>query len=91
MSALSAGYRSARPASTRLPLTPKVTSSRRGSHAPIRSAPSPVEPATVASTPAMHVTPNVVIAARGSVTTSLSTSLSDASQARALNMRNLRI
>lgn len=53
---------------------------------PNRSAPTPVESAPVANTPAMHVTPNVVIAVRGTV----APSFSDASQGRALDMRNLR-
>ncbi|CAA9486115.1 MAG: hypothetical protein AVDCRST_MAG69-1072 [uncultured Solirubrobacteraceae bacterium] len=90
MSAVSAGSRNTRTPSSRLPLTPKVTSSRRGGHAPNRSGPSPVESAPVATTPAMHITPNVVTVARGDVAPSFTTSFSAASQSRALNMRNLR-
>ncbi|MBA2644304.1 MAG: hypothetical protein H0U80_02540 [Solirubrobacterales bacterium] len=63
-----------------------MTTSRRGGHTPSRAAPTPVEPTPVAKSPAMHVTPNVVIAARGTV----ATNFSDASQSRALDMRNLR-
>lgn len=90
MSAISTGSRNTRTPSSRLPLTPKVTTSRRGGHAPNRSAPSPVEPTPVAKTPAMHVTPNVVVVTRGQVAPSFSTALSDASQSRALSMRTLR-
>lgn len=50
----------------RLPLTPSVTSSRRGGHAPIRSE-TVERPSGAPATPAMHLTPNVVIAARGTV------------------------
>lgn len=90
MSAVSSRSRNTGTSSSRLPLTPKVTSSRRGGHAPNRSAPSPVEPTSVAASPAMHITPNVVTVARGGVAPSFSTTFSDASQSRALNMRNLR-
>lgn len=90
MSANSARSRNTGTPSNRLPLTPKVTSSRRGGHAPNRSAPSPVEPTPVATTPAMHITPNVVTVARGDVAPNFSSTFSDASKSRALNMRNLR-
>ena len=90
MSAISDRSRTTSTPSNRLPLTPKVTSSRRGGHAPNRSAPSQVESAPVATTPAMHITPNVVTVARGDVAPSFTTTFSDASQSRALNLRNLR-
>lgn len=47
--------------------------------------------APAATTPALHITPNVVTTARGGATLQHSTSFSDASQARAVNMRNLRL
>ena len=89
MSATSANSRSIGTNGTRLPLTPKVTSNRRGSHTPSRRPQSRNEAAPVAATPAMHVTPNVVIAARGGVPLSRVSRLS-AYDARALDMRGLR-
>ena len=51
----------------RLPLTPKVTTSRRGGHQTAGRAQRTESPAVPAATPAMHITPNVVMAARGDV------------------------
>ncbi len=83
---------SARPATrTRLPLTPKVTTNRRGGHDVARRA-QPVEsPAAATVTPAMHITPNVVSAARGGMALNSRTRLTDASKSRALDMRGLRL
>ncbi len=49
---------------TRLPLTPKGKPSHRGEHS---VAPRVEREPAVSVTPAMHVTPNVVIAVRGDV------------------------
>ena len=66
-------------------------SSRRGGPAATRPVPIRDEAATtVASTPAMHVTPNVVSATRGGLTATRKTRLSDAFNAGALDMRGLR-
>ncbi len=92
MPATSADSRSASTPGSRLPLTPKVISHRRGGHAPVRRVRAEAEgPATVASTPAMHITPNVVSAARGGLTLQSFTRLSDAYGSRALDMRGLRL
>lgn len=91
MSAISDRTRSDRSASNRLPLTPKAMSNRRGGHIVTRGEPAPAPAVPIASTPAMHITPNVVTVARGDVGYKVSNALSDASQARALNMRNLRL
>ncbi len=91
MPATSANSRSNSATRNRLPLTPKVVASRRGGHAatrPARSAAAPA-PAPVAVTPAMHLTPTVVSAARGGLTLS-DIRLSDAFKAGALDMRGLR-
>ncbi len=91
MPATSANSRTARTSRSRLPLTPKVVSSRRGGHLSTRPLRSEAEAAPVASTPAMHVSPNVVSAARGGLTLKLNTSFSNASNAGALDMRGLRL
>lgn len=92
MSATSANSRSAAPSRSHLPLTPKVVSSRRGGHAAVRSAaPRAQESASVSAGPALHVSPNVVSAARGGLTLQNKTSLSDALTAGALDMRGLRL
>ena len=65
MAATSTNSRSSRSARTRLPLTPKVTSARRGVHAVVPTAAVEQAPAGAASTPAFHLTPNVVSAVRG--------------------------
>ncbi len=90
MPATSANSRSSAPTRSRLPLTPKVVSSRRGGHAPTRPARTAAAPAPVAVTPSMHVTPNVVSAARGRLPLSGDLRLTDAFNARALDMRGLR-
>jgi hypothetical protein len=90
MSATSANSRSTRPNRNRLPLTPKVMSSRRGGHLVPRPEPTPAETAPVVGTPAMHITPNVVVAARGDVSLSGGKSFSRAYKAGALDMRGLR-
>ncbi len=51
----------------RLPLTPMLTAMRRGGHQTAGRAQHAESPAVPAATPAMHITPNVVIAARGDV------------------------
>lgn len=91
MPATSANSRSARPTRTRLPLTPKVTSSRRGGHVATRLSRTPAESAPVGGTPAMHLTPNVIVTARGGLSPNGDTRLSDATQSRALDMRGLRL
>ncbi len=89
MPATSADSRSNSTTRSRLPLTPKVVASRRGGHAATRPARTAAAPAPVAVTPAMHLTPNVVSAARGGLTLS-DIRLSDAFKAGALDMRGLR-
>ena len=91
MPATSADSRSARASRSRLPLTPKVVSSRRGGHLSTRPRRADAETASAAATPAMHVTPNVVSAARGGLALNLNTRLSDAWDAGALDMRGLRL
>ncbi len=91
MPATSANSRSSRTTRTRLPLTPKVTSSRRGGHVATRRVGAPAETASVAVTPALHLTPNVVSAARGGLTLRLGNPLYDAFNAGALDMRGLRV
>ncbi len=91
MPATSATSRSASPTRSRLPLTPKVVANRRGGHAATRPVRTSTESTSVAASPAMHVTPNVVSAARGRVTPVRSTRLADAFDARALDMRGLRL
>ena len=62
------------------------------SPAPVtRPARKPVEASSVDASPAMHVTPNVVSAARGGRTLRSTTRFSDAFNAGALDMRGLRI
>ena len=51
----------------RLPLTPKVTATRRGVHQSAGRAQRAESPAPTGATPAMHITPNVTIAGRGDV------------------------
>ena len=90
MPATSAHSRSNATSRSRLPLTPKVVASRRGGHAVTRPVRTAVVTEAAAVTPPMHVTPNVVSAARGGIALSNGTRLSDASKARALDMRGLR-
>lgn len=52
---------------THLPLTPKVTSARRGGHLIAARANRAESPVAESATPAMHITPNVVVATRGGV------------------------
>ncbi len=91
MPATSANSRSAATTRSRLPLTPKVVSNRRGGHMATRPVRKPSEAAPVAATPAMHVTPNVVSVVRGGLTLQAPTRLSDAYNAGALDMRRLRL
>ena len=51
----------------RLPLTPNAPSRRGGSHGAARVGERGEAPAVAIKTTAMHLTPNVVIAARGDV------------------------
>ena len=91
MPANSVKSRSASATRSRLPLTPKVVSSRRGGHVATRSARTAAAPAApVATTPAMHVTPNVVSAARGGLVLHTDNRLTDAFKSGALDMRGLR-
>ena len=90
MPATSANSRSNSATRGRLPLTPKVVSSRRGGHVATRPARTAAAPAPVAATPAMHVTPNVVSAARGGSALKNRNRLTDAFKAGALDMRGLR-
>lgn len=90
MPATSANSRSSSPTRSRLPLTPRVTSSRRGGHATTRPARTSSEAAANAATPELHITPNVVSAARGGLDLT-ALNLSDASKARAVDMRGARI
>ncbi len=55
-------------ATRRIRRTSRVTSTsdRRGAHAPAAARPE-TTPSHRSATPAMHITPNVVIAARGAV------------------------
>ena len=61
MPTTSDNFETRRPAG-RLPRTPKATAGRRGSHAPSR--PADIGRADEAK-PALHITPNVIIATRG--------------------------
>lgn len=75
----------------RLPLSPRVTFGRRGSHAPIRSE-TTERPAGAPATPAMHLTPEVVVAARGSLSLTAKGRSFGASIGRgALDVRRMRI
>jgi hypothetical protein len=75
----------------RLPLTPRVTSSRRGGHAPIRSQTAERQSAAPA-TPAMHLTPDVLIAPRGNLSIEeKGRSFAKVFETRALDMRRLRL
>ena len=49
----------------RLPLTPKVTSVRRGFHAPAKAVKTEHAPSSSVATREFHLTPNVVSATRG--------------------------
>ena len=49
----------------RLPLTPKVTSVRRGAHAPVEAVTTEHAPSSSVATREFHLTPNVVSATRG--------------------------
>lgn len=90
MPAVSTDSRSSSPTRTRLPLTPKVTGSRRGGHATTRPVRSSGEAAVTAAVPELHITPNVVSAVRGGMRLS-GLDLSDTSKARAVDMRGARI
>ncbi len=50
---------------SRLPLTPKVTSVRRGTHAPVEAVTTEHAPSSSVATREFHLTPNVVSATRG--------------------------
>ena len=91
MPATSPDYRSSRATGSRFPLTPKVTSSRRGGHLSPRPVRKPAEAAAAAATPAMHITPNVVSAVRGRLSLRAQSSITDAFNAGALDMRGLRL
>ncbi len=82
---------SSRATHSRLPLTPKVMSSRRGGHLVTRRAQTPVEAGPASVTPAMHVTPNVVSAVRGGLNLRSEINFTDAYKAGALDMRGLRL
>lgn len=86
--------RTSRPSASshaRLPMSPRVTTGRRGSHVPIRSE-TVDRPAGAPATPAMHVTPEVVIAARGSLSLAdKGHSLSATVAGGALDVRRMRI
>lgn len=75
---------------TRLPLTPRVTSSRRGSHAPIRSETVERQNGSPAQ-PAIHLTPDVIIAPRGNLSLAeTGRSFSEGFATRAFDIRRAR-
>ena len=90
MPATSSDSASSSPTRSRLPMTPKVTSSRRGGHLATRPVRTSGEAPATAAAPEFHITPNVVIAARGGLDLS-AMKPSDASKARAVDMRGARI
>ena len=90
MPATSDNSRSSSPTRNRLPQTPKVAGSRRGGHASLRPARPSRSAGATAATPVLHITPNVVSAARGGLGLT-AINLSDASKARAVDMRGARI
>ena len=90
MPATSANSRSGSSTRSRLPLTPKVTTSRRGGHVATRPVRTSGEATANAATPEIHITPNVVSAARGGLGLP-DLNLSDAAKSRAVDMRGARI
>ena len=75
----------------RLPLTPKVTSSRRGGHHTIGRVQRAESPAAPAATPALHITPNVVVSARGDVRGARRASGRRSAAQAAFDLRNFRV
>jgi hypothetical protein len=90
MPATSEASHKSRTTGTRLPRTPSVISSRRGGHAPLRSRAAQRQ-AGAPATPAIHLTPDVVIAPRGTLSVeNKGRAFARARDAGALDMRRLR-
>jgi len=75
---------------SRLPVTPRVTTSRRGGHAPIRSDDVGRQGGGPAR-PAIHMTPDVIVAPRGTLSLGdMGRSFAEGFAARAFDIRRMR-